>query len=243
MGHRLSTECIAMTDNNEHSKTKLLIVEDDLHIAKLLERFLVSEGFHVEHCDNGYDAAEQIKKTMPEVVILDMLLPGKDGIEICREVRPFYQKGILMLTAQDDDLNETMALNSGIDDYLTKPVRPHVLLAHINALLRRLNAEPPKTTVQVQDLVISKDNRTVLRGESAVALSDSEFELLWLLALQAGETVKRDDLFLMLRGKPYDGIDRSIDMRVSVLRKALQKNNPENEYIKTLRHKGYILLK
>ena len=232
-----------MSEQSSNSKIRLLIVEDDSHIAKLLERFLLSEGFYVEHCDNGYDAAEHIKTCLPEIVLLDMLLPGKDGIEICREVRPFYNKGIIMLTAQDDDLNETMALNSGIDDYLTKPVRPHVLLAHINALLRRLSAAQPKTTVQVQDLLINKDNRTVLRGETPIALSDSEFELLWILAQQAGETVKRDDLFLMLRGKPYDGIDRSIDMRISVLRKALQKNNPDNEYIKTLRHKGYILIK
>lgn len=170
-----------------------------------------------------------------------MLLPGMDGLEICKLARAFYSRGIIMLTAQNDDLNETMALNMGIDDYLTKPVRPHVLLAHINAVLRRTSPKQD-SVVNIQDLVINKDNRSVKRGEQLVNISDSEFELLWILAQQPGEVVKRDDLFLTLRGKPYDGIDRSIDMRVSTLRKALQQGNPANEYIKTLRQQGYILI-
>lgn len=224
-----------------NTSTKLLLVEDDHKIAQLLNRFLTTEGFNVEHCDHGDNAVAHIQQFSPEIIILDMLLPGKDGLEICQQARTFFNKGIIMLTAQNDDLNETMALNMGIDDYLTKPVRPHVLLAHINAVLRRIS--PAKDNViQIQDLVINKDNRSVKRGEQQLTLSDSEFELLWILAQQPGEVVKRDDLFLMLRGKPYDGTDRSIDMRVSTLRKALQKGQDDKEYIKTLRQQGYILI-
>ena len=223
------------------TSTKLLLVEDDHKIAQLLNRFLTTEGFQVEHCDHGDHAIAHIQQFNPEIIILDMLLPGKDGLEICQQARSFFKKGIIMLTAQNDDLNETMALNMGIDDYLTKPVRPHVLLAHINAVMRR-TSPIKESNVEIQDLVINKDNRSVKRGEQALPLSDSEFELLWILAQQPGEVVKRDDLFLMLRGKPYDGTDRSIDMRVSTLRKALQKDGGEKEYIKTLRQQGYILI-
>ena len=219
--------------------SKILIVEDDQRIAKLLLQFLRSEKFDVSWVDNGEDAVERVKNSPPDLIVLDLMLPKMDGIEVCETIRPFYSNSILMLTASEGDLEEVTALNAGIDDYLTKPIRTHVLLARINALLRR-QKPPEQSKISVNDLVIDHDKRQAFRNEVVIDLNDSEFELLWVLASRAGTVIKRDELFYLLRGKEYDGLDRSIDMRVSQLRKKLGN---EREYIKTLRQLGYLFMK
>ena len=235
-----------MTPQNDNTLSEttvdILIVEDDQRIAKLLMQFLSSEGFSVDWLETGEEAVETIKRQPPELVILDLMLPSMDGVEVCKAVRPDFENSILMLTAHQGDIQEVIALNAGIDDFLNKPIRTHVLLARINALLRRQN-KPKKTQLTVSDLIIDHDKRQVLRGEKVLPLSDSEFELLWILANEAGSIVKRDDLFQMLRGKEYDGLDRSVDMRVSKLRKKLSADNQEKDYIRTIRQLGYIFVK
>ena len=222
---------------------KILIVEDDERIAKLLVQFLRIEKFDVDWVDNGEDAVLNVKQAPPDLIVLDLMLPKMDGIEVCEAIRPFYHSGILMLTASEGDLTEVTALNAGIDDFLCKPIRTHVLLARINALLRR-QAPPKVSKIDVIDLHIDHDKRQVIRDGDAIELSDSEFELIWVLACRAGTVIKRDELFYLLRGKEYDGLDRSIDMRVSQLRKKLVNNEqPGREYIKTLRQLGYLFMK
>ncbi|WDD97251.1 response regulator transcription factor [Thalassomonas actiniarum] len=221
---------------------RLLIVEDDQRIAKLLIQFLRSEHFDVHWLQNGEEAVAYIQQTPPDLVILDLMLPKMDGVEVCSAVRPDFDKGILMLTAHEGDIIEVTALNAGVDDFLCKPVRTHVLLARLNALFRRQN-KPQQSLVEVQDLVINHDKRTLCRDNTNIPLAEAEFELLWQLATQAGSIVKRDDLFHLLRGKEYDGLDRSIDMRISKLRKKLSKGNPNKDYIRTIRQLGYILVK
>ena len=225
----------------------LLIVDDDARISELLVRFLRGQDFDISSASDGTVAIDHILREEPDLVILDLMLPEMSGIEVCKRIRPHYQNPIIMLTAHDNEISEVEALNAGIDDYLAKPVRPHVLLARINALLRRtvppsqLNKE--SGPLEVQDLNLYPDSRTVMRAGRVVELSDSEFDLLWLLASHAGSVVSRDQLSSGLRGVAFDGLDRSVDMRVSKLRKSLGDGPVPHRYIRTMRSKGYLFLK
>ena len=221
---------------------EILLVEDDLRIAKLVKRFLGSEGFNVEHVDDGALAVDSIINRNPDLVILDMMLPNMDGIEVCSAVRAKFTNPILMLTAHDDDLNHVLALNSGIDDYLTKPIKPDILLARINALFRRTSTTV-NALVTVQDLQIDSATRTVTRIGDLIELTDADFELLWVLVSQAGVIINRDQIFNQVLDTNFNGSDRSIDMRVSKLRKKLGDLKMPYRYIKTIRNRGYIFIK
>jgi len=223
-------------------KATILIIEDDERIAKLLTQFLRSEQFEVNWVETGEKGVMKITEDNPDLVILDLMLPKMDGIEVCSLVRPTYKNSILMLTAHEGDIQEVTALNAGVDDFVTKPIRTHVLLARINALLRRTISEEP-TEILVSDLTINHNQRIVTRDGHSIELTDSEFELLWTLATNAGTVVKRENLFQDVRGKDYDGLDRSIDMRISKLRKKLAHQHGNKEYIRTLRQLGYLFIK
>lgn len=222
------------------SATHLLIVEDDAPIAKLLRQFLDCEGFHTTAVGSGEDALDFVRRTPPALVVLDMMLPGMDGVETCVALRAFYPGPVLMLTAHEGEMQEVIALNAGVDDFVHKPIRPHVLKARIQALLRRNPA--PATELSVAGLRLERDRRRAYFHDRDLELPESEFELLWLLASCAGEVVTRDALFQRLRGKEYDGLDRSIDMRVAKLRKTLAAHT-SREMIRTLRYSGYVFVK
>jgi len=221
---------------------EILLVEDDLRIAKLVKRFLVSEGFNVEHVDDGAIAVDSIINRNPDLVILDMMLPNMDGIEVCSAVRAKFSNPILMLTAHDDDLNHVLALNSGIDDYLTKPIKPEILLARINALFRRTSTADNEL-ITIQDLQVSNATRTVTKNGRQIELTDADFELLRMLVSQAGVIISRDQIFNQVLDIDFNGSDRSIDMRISKLRKKLGDTKIPYRYIKTIRNRGYIFLK
>ena len=224
---------------------RLLVVEDDLVISQLLERFLTDENFLVDVVSNGCEAVECIQRDPPALVLLDMRLPGLDGIDVCRAVRPEFKEPILMLTANDDDLSEVAALNAGIDDYLSKPVRPYVLLARINALFRRSELSQAANShagFRVQDLVLNSEARTITQSGRGLSLSDSEFQLLTILCESAGSVVSRDSLHNSLRGVEPRALDRSVDMRISKLRRRLGDIKRPYRYIRTIRSKGYVLL-
>lgn len=229
-----------MESNNEVST--ILIVEDDERIAKLLTQFLRSEGFDTSWVKTGEEAIDTITSTYPDLVVLDLMLPGIDGVEVCQKVRGYYDNFILMLTAHNGDIQEVTALNAGVDDFITKPIRTHVLIARINALLRR-NKKADQNEISVSDLVINHSQRSVTRNGTQLEMTDSEFELLWTLVTHAGTVVKREDLFKDIRGKNYDGLDRSIDMRISKLRKKLSGKDNTKDYIRTLRQLGYLFVK
>lgn len=218
---------------------RVLIVEDDAPISKLLCQFLRGEGFTPSAVVCGEDALAHARELPPDLVVLDLMLPGMDGVETCRALREFFSGPILMLTAHEGEMQEVIALNAGIDDFLHKPIRPLVLKARIQALLRR--HAPMSDTLSVAGLHIERERRRVLCNDTLIELSESEFELLWVLASRAGEIVSRDALFQRMRGKEYDGLDRSIDMRVSKLRKKLA-TYLDREVIRTLRHIGYVFV-
>jgi DNA-binding response OmpR family regulator len=231
----------------EKDTYKITLVEDDIELAQMIQAFLNSEGFEVSRSDNGLDAVEFILQENPDLVVLDIMLPGIDGVEVCRRIRNSFNNPVLMLTAKDDDLSEVASLNTGADNYLNKPVRPHVLLAHIKALLRRSQLTPNTSKenselLQVQDLSINLSAYLLHKDNQEINLTSGEFQLLTILAEDIGTPVSRNELCQKLRGIEYDGIDRSIDLRVSSIRKKLNDDIPPYRYIKTLRGKGYVLI-
>ena len=231
-------------------KTRILLVEDDERLAKLTAEYLRKNDFDVGIEGRGDTAEARILKENPELVILDIMLPGKDGFEVCRGVRSQYQGVILMLTARDEDLDQILGLELGADDYITKPVQPRLLLARIKALLRRAPAvgegdaqNEAAEALEFGNFRISQATRNAHLGKDLIDLTTAEFDLLWLLARHAGNILSRDDLLQQLRGIGFDGLDRSIDARISRLRRKLG-DDPENPTrIKTVRGKGYLFSK
>ncbi len=221
----------------------ILLVDDDESLNRLVHQYLDNQGFAVRSVTDGEQAIEQILTSNPDLVILDIMLPGADGLSVCRAVRPHYPGPILMLTALDNDIDEVAGLETGADDYLAKPVRPRVLLARIRALLRRGTASDTRTDQQIVtagEVTISRSAMSVHRAGQAISLTDAEFELLWLLASHGGQILSRDEINQQLRGLEHDGLDRTIDLRISRLRKKLHDDPREPAIIKSVRGKGYI---
>ena len=242
-------------DNNE--AWRILIVEDDERLADLTKEYLESNGLVVSVEPNGAHAVERITSENPDLVVLDLMLPGEDGLSICRKVRPSYNGPILMLTARTDDLDQVLGLEMGADDYMSKPVRPRVLLARIRALLRRIkehdhssdssssdanNGEGP-TRLVFNNLVVDSSMREAWLNEESIDLTSAEFDLLWLLSSNAGNVLSREEIFTALRGIEYDGQDRSIDVRVSRIRPKIGDDPVHPRRIKTVRSKGYLFVK
>ena len=229
---------------------RILLVEDDDRLAELTAEYLRKNDFEVAIESRGDTAEARILAERPDLVVLDIMLPGQDGFAVCRAVRPKYDGIILMLTARDEDIDQILGLELGADDYITKPVPPRVLLARIKALLRRAgtSAEEGGDAAAMESLTfgnfsISQHTRSATLAGDAIDLTTAEFDLLWLLAKHAGAILSRDDLLQQLRGIGFDGLDRSIDARISRLRRKLG-DDPENPTrIKTVRGKGYLFSK
>ena len=230
----------------EQEAWQILIVEDDQRLAELTQEYLQSNGLQVAIESDGARAAARILKEQPDLVVLDLMLPGEDGLSICRKVRGQFAGPILMLTARTDDMDEVLGLEMGADDYVCKPVRPRVLLARIRALLRRSEGgEAPvenQRRLEFGPLVIDSAMREAwLRGAS-VELTSAEFDLLWLLVANAGRILSREEIFTALRGIEYDGQDRSIDVRISRIRPKIGDDPMHPRLIKTVRSKGYLFV-
>jgi DNA-binding response OmpR family regulator len=226
------------------NKKYILVVEDDASLASWITDYLISQNFEVCISDRGDLAIEMIRSESPDLVLLDINLPVKDGFDICREVRQFYQNPILMMTARDDELDEVLGLELGADDYITKPIRARTLLARIKNLLRRtesdLNSNDCKTLLKFGQFSINAKSRCVKVESEVIDISSNEFDVLWILTSHAGEIVSRDSLTKQLRGFEYDGFDRSSDILVSRLRKKLGTDSSDQQRIKTIWGKGYL---
>ena len=232
---------------------KILVVDDDVNICELLRLYLEKEGYTVSIVNDGESAVKSFGEIQPDLMLLDIMLPRLDGWQVCREIRKFSDKPIIMLTAKGETFDKVLGLELGADDYLAKPVQPRLLLARIKALLRRT----PGTTGAAEEnheigesselsfgnFRISQATRSTHLGDDVIDLTTAEFDLLWLLARHAGNILSRDDLLQQLRGIGFDGLDRSIDARISRLRRKLG-DDPENPTrIKTVRGKGYLFSK
>ncbi len=233
---------------------RILFVEDDLELAGLIGEFLTRNGFVLHHIDRGDLVEAAIAEHDPDLLLLDIMLPGKDGLSICRDLRPGFTRPIILLTSVGSDMNQVLGLELGANDYVIKTTPPAVLLARIRAQLRqheaqggtapaRPSAAAPANILHFGRLVVDAANRDVKLDGHSVILSTSDFDLLWLLASHAGEILSRDTLLKALRGVEYDGLDRSIDVAVSRLRKKLGDDPNEPHKIKTVRNKGYLFVR
>ena len=222
----------------------LLIAEDDSRLADLVKSYLEANNYRVTIEADGNRVPERVRQEKPDMLILDIMLPGKDGLTLCQMLRPEFDGPILMLTARNEDADQILGLEFGADDYVIKPVEPRILLARIRALLRRIEPRPnpARQTLEFGNLRIDEASRSVLLNGTPINLSSYEFDLLWLLAQHAGEVVKRDVLFQELHGRPYDGLDRTIDVRISQLRKKLNDNTDNPQRIKTVWGRGYLFI-
>lgn len=229
---------------NEDSR--IILVEDDKALADAVCEYLSGEGFAVQVIDNGNDAVQAIVSEQPDLVILDIMLPGKDGLTVCREIRPAYHGYIIMFTAREDEIDQIVGLELGADDYLFKPVKPRLLLAKVKAFLRRGNihveSEEKSSQLVFDSLSIDLMQRTVVLDETDIALTSAEFDLLAILAKQAGNILSRDEIMQQLSGARYDGLDRTIDNKISLLRRKLGDDSNVPSRIKTVRSKGYVLV-
>ena len=228
------------------NQVKILYAEDDQRTAQLVREFLELQNYLVAIADDGVKAIELIRNELYDCVLLDITMPKMDGLAVCKLIRTEYSGGIMMLTARGDESDQVVGLDSGADDYLPKPVQPRLLLARLNALMRRsrsyslnMNCQP----LTIGDIQIDSNRRVVTYLGSAIHFSSTEFDLLLALARQAGTTVSRKQLHQTVRGVRYDGLDRSIDLMIARLRRKLGDSGRDARLIKSVHGTGYQLVK
>ncbi len=219
---------------------RVMLVEDDARLAELVTEYLSGYEFSVDLVTRGDAALDRFKELSPDVVVLDLMLPGLDGMVVCRQLRELSDVPILILTAREDSYDEVSGLEQGADDFVNKPVQPRVLLARLRALMRRTQAKSggDARVLQFGALRIATSDRSVVwRGQPCV-LSNTEYKLLLVLAEAAGRVLSRDALLKKMRGIEFDGLDRSIDNCISKLRRKF--DDIDSEKIKTVWGEGYL---
>lgn len=229
---------------NSDDACQILLVEDDLRLANLIAEYLTGQGYKVHVETSGLKVARMTADICPDLIILDIGLPGKNGLQICQDIRSDYQGPIMFLTARTDNAEQIQGLESGADDYVLKPVEPQLLLARIKALLRRYGSDAGASQQEINlgNLHINLKLRTASRSGEAINLSSHEFDLLVTFAKHAGQVLSREYLFSRVYSRPYDGLDRTIDVRISQLRKKLGETTDAANIIKTIWGRGYILV-
>lgn len=224
---------------------KILIIDDDEELCELVSEYLSVEGFETEAVNDGETGLAQALEEKHDLVILDVMLPGKNGFDLLRELRRESKIPVLMLTARGEDMERIVGLEIGADDYLPKPFNPRELVARIRAILRRIEAiknanNLPNEKIEVEDLEISLSGRTAKIQDEKLGLTAVEFDLLVALVRQAGSVVKKEDLSLQVLERELSPYDRSLDMHISNLRKKLGRHESGEDRIKTIRSVGYI---
>ncbi len=236
-----------------NAKPTLLMIEDDSRLAQMVVDYLGQSGYAVTHAANGEAGLEQLPLVMPELVMLDLMMPGIDGLEVCRRIRALPgQLGrvpVIMLTAKGDPMDRIVGLELGADDYLPKPFEPRELLARIRAVLRRrgdggANSITRSTPVlRFGSLEIDRDARTVQVDERLCELTSYQFDLLVAMAERAGRVLTRDQIMEAVRGRELDAFDRSIDVHIGRIRNAIEEDSKEPKRILTVRGVGYVFSK
>lgn len=225
-------------------KDRLLLVEDDAHLSAMVHDFLEENGFLVDIESHGTRASNRIVTDQFDAVVLDIGLPGMNGFDVCRAVRSKFNGPIIVLTARGEEIDEVVALEVGADDFMSKPVRPRALLARLKSHLRKSESQAAADEeIVVGDLVVSMSSRQVMVAGELVEMTTAEFDLLEYLAARAGTVVSRKDIYIDLLDLPYDGLDRSIDLRVSRVRKKLGDDPNQPARIKSVRGVGYLMAK
>jgi two-component system response regulator RstA len=224
-------------------RPRVLVVEDDRELAQLTADRLQREGYEVAQVHDGLQAVSMITAGGFDAVVLDVMLPGIDGLDVCRRVRDRFAGAIVMVSARDEELDEIIGLELGADDYLTKPLSPRLLVARLKAVLRRRGAPAETETGRhvIGDLVVDEARREVLDGGRRVELTTAEFDVLAYLAQRPGLIVGREALYQDVLGVAWDGLDRTVDVYMSRIRHKLGDDPRTPERIKTVRGTGYLL--
>jgi DNA-binding response OmpR family regulator len=229
------------------------MIEDDARLAQMVCEYLGQSGFEVAHAGDGESGLEQLPLLQPELVILDLMMPGIDGLEVCRRIRALpgdlARTPVLMLTAKGDPMDRIIGLELGADDYLPKPFEPRELLARIRAVLRRRgepghNAASRSTPVlRFGSLEIDRDARSVQVAGQACELTSYQFDLLAAMAERAGRVLTRDQIMEAVRGRELEAFDRSIDVHIGRIRNAIEVDSKDPKRILTVRGVGYVFAK
>ena len=222
--------------------SKVLVVDDEAHIVELARLYLAREGFEVEGVGDGAQALTRFGQLKPDLVVLDIMLPGADGLTICKEIRKQSQVPIIMLTAKDEVTDKVVGLEVGADDYLTKPFHPQELVARAKALLRRAKIEPdqPKL-IRAGALEVDLERHEVRHGKARVQLRPKEFDLLALLARHPGRVFQRSELLDLVWGYDFPGYTRTVDVHVQQVREKLAAAEIKDPSIQTVWGVGYRL--
>lgn len=225
------------------NKKNILLVEDDVTLANWVSEYLIEQCFTVKHVARGDLVMSTLKNYKADIVLLDVMLPGLNGIEVCRLIREHSDIPIIMLTARADEFDEVIGLEAGANDYVIKPVRPRALLARIASALK-INHSTPKKVNEIHhgNLSINEEAKRVIFNGEEVELSTSLFSFLMFLATNAGQVIDRDTVFKALKGREYDGQDRRFDVMLSTLRKVFDDDPQKPQKFKTVWGKGYLFV-
>jgi DNA-binding response OmpR family regulator len=221
---------------------RLLVIDDDARLRDLLSEYLGSRGFAVDVAADGEAGLAALRGGAVDLVVLDVMMPGKDGFEVCRELRTFSRVPVIMLTARGDEMDRIVGLEIGADDYLPKPFNPREFPARIQAVLRR--TEVPREAggvLRAGPIEVDPDRRTVTIEGTAVSLTTTEFEILRVLVANAGRVIPRERLMELARGEEYAAFDRSVDVHVSHIRRKLGDDSRNPKWLKTVRGVGYTV--
>ena len=222
--------------------TRVLVVDDDERLRSLLAEYLGTRGFEVDTAEDGVAGLEAVRARAPDLVVLDVMMPGKDGFEVVRELRAFSRVPVVMLTARGDELDRIVGLELGADDYLAKPFNPRELLARIQAVLRRARpAVVEDEPLRAGPLVVDPDRRVATLDGESLDLTTTEFDILRALVANAGRVIPRERLMETARGEAWAAFERSADVHISHLRKKLGDDPREPRFIKTVRGVGYTI--
>ena len=220
------------------TSTKILIVDDDPDIIEILSYNLSNEGYNVKSAVNGVEAIKKAKKFIPDIILLDVMMPEMDGIEACsnlREIESLSKSMIIFLSARGEDFTQIAAFDAGADDYINKPVKPKILLKKISSIAKRILSENNNTSnIIVGSLVIDRDSYNVTKNKDEITLPRKEFELIYLLASNPGKVLTRDEIMLKVWGTQVVVGDRTIDVHIRKLREKIGE-----KYIKTIKGVGY----
>ena len=218
---------------------KVLIIEDESQIASILQDYFQQSGFEVHTLDSGAKAVDTIKRLVPDAVILDLMLPDTDGLEICRQVRKFSNVPMLIATAKVEEIDRLIGLELGADDYICKPYSPREVVARVKAVLRRLTPEAAEDVLTAGPVVIQPSKYQVTVNGNDLTLTRSEFELLYIMAKQPGRVFSRTDLIANVHGYEFEGDERTIDSHVKNLRKKISAVLNDKDVIQTVYGVGY----
>lgn len=224
------------TDNGVRGK--VLVVDDDLALAEMLGIVLRGEGFEPVFCSDGSEALRVFRESRPDIVLLDLMLPGKDGVDVCRLIRAESGTPIVMLTAKSDTIDVVVGLEAGADDYIVKPFKPKELVARIRARIRR-NEEPTPAGLQIGDLAIDVTGHSVRRGEESLSLTPLEFDLLLCLARKPGQVFTREALLEEVWGYRHSADTRLVNVHVQRLRAKIEHDPERPDIVLTVRGVGY----